>query len=285
MMQSRPSSFKLLPPVIKNLLIINILFYAATWVINNRLQIDLTDLLGLHFPLSEKFHFYQLFTYLFMHDPNDIFHLVFNMFALWMFGYALENLWGGKRFLFFYLVTGIGAGLVHYTIVYFETKSTIDFVNAYIQHPTIEEFQHFVSNTFKPVSQDLVDHYNSMIPTKFTQALRSNNVQDALIISTDYMKTYKVDFLNMPLAIGASGAVFGILVGFGMLFPNTELIMLFFPIPIKAKYAVVLYAGIELFFGVAQFSWDNVAHFAHLGGALFGFIIIKYWQKKAKTFY
>ncbi len=283
--QYRPNSFRSLPLVVKNLLILNVLVYLVSQIESYFFNINLTDILGLHFPLSEKFHLYQLITCMFMHDQTSLFHILFNMFALLMFGKILESVWGPKRFLFFYIVTGIGAGLLHSTVSYYENKPAIDFINSYIQNPDLNDFNVFLGQ-FKPNSMDLVNHYNAVIPTAFNNALSNNNIPEALKISVDYMQTYKIDFPNsLPPAIGASGAIFGILVAFGMLFPNTELYLMFIPIPIKAKYAVILYGVIELFMGVARFSWDNIAHFAHLGGALFGFILVKYWQKGGKNFY
>ena len=274
----RPSRFQILPPIVKNLLIINGIMYLLTVVLAQKFDYDLADVLGLHYPLADKFRPYQLITYLFMH--GSLTHLIFNMFALWMFGNALENLWGPKRFVIYYLITGIGAVVIHYTIVYFQYQPTVDLINNYINHPSLQVFQDFIhSNHIKAASQDIVDHYNSVIPKSYSQALANNNMQEALNISVEFMRTYKIDFLNAPVVIGASGSVFGILIGFGMTFPNTELIIIPIPFPIKAKFAVIGYGAVELFLGIANFSWDNVAHFAHLGGALFGFIIIKYWNK------
>ena len=133
-------------------------------------------------------------------------------------------------------------------------------------------------------SQEMIDHFNEMIPTTYNQAITSNNVPQALQISVDYMQIYRTDFLNAPVVVGASGSVFGILLAFGMLFPNT-LLYIYFAIPIKAKWFVILYGALELFSGLKGSPDDNVAHFAHLGGMLFGFIMIKYWQKKSTRFY
>jgi membrane associated rhomboid family serine protease len=279
----RPNSFSLLPPVVKNLLIINALFFLVKKVMEDQFGIDLADKLGLHFPFSQKFQPYQLITYMFMH--GDFWHLFFNMFALWMFGNTLENLWGSKKFLIYYIITGIGAAVCHYTVVYFQNQATLDFINNYIANPSLNDFNLFLdSNYLKAGSQDVIDHYNAVIPTTFTNAINHSNAAEALQISVDYMRIYKTDFLNAPVIIGASGAVFGILLAFGMLFPNT-LLYIYFAIPIKAKWFVALYGAIELFSGLRGDVSDNVAHFAHLGGMLFGFILIKYWQKKSNTFY
>ncbi|MEO6902976.1 MAG: rhomboid family intramembrane serine protease [Bacteroidia bacterium] len=281
--QYSPNKFTLLPLVVKNLLIINGLFYLATLALNTQFESNLSDSLGLHYPFSEKFHAYQLITYLFMH--GSFWHLFFNMFALWMFGNTLENTWGPKRFLIYYLICGIGAALCHYTVVYFQNQPTLDFINNYIANPNLQQFQFFLkSDYFKASSQEILDHYNAIIPTSYSNAISSNNVQEALRISVDYMNIYKTDFLNAPVVIGASGSVFGILLAFGMLFPNT-LLYIYFAIPIKAKWFVILYGAAELYSGIMATEGDNVAHFAHLGGMLFGFILIKYWQKNKKNFY
>ena len=268
--QYRPNSFNVLPLVVKNLLIINGLFFLATFAFSN--QIDLADTLGLHYPFSEKFHPYQIITYMFMH--GGFMHLFFNMFALWMFGNTLENYWGPKRFLTYYIITGIGAAFCHYAVVYFQIQPTLEIINSYIANPTPAAFQAFLdSEYFKITSLEMLNHYNETIPTAFNNAILANNHVEALRISVDYMISYKTDFLNAPVVVGASGSVFGILLAFGMLFPNTMLYV-YFAIPIKAKWFVVLYGAMELFSGIANSPTDNVAHFAHLGGMLFGFILI-----------
>ncbi len=280
--QYRPQSFNILPPVVKNLLIINGLFFLATLVVGTQFGVDLTDKLGLHYLLSSDFRPYQIITYMFMH--GSFMHLFFNMFALWMFGNTLENYWGPKRFLTYYIITGIGAALCHYSIVYFQNQPTIDFINNYIANPSISDFQTFLnSHQIKLASQTAIDHYNELIPTAYSNAMSTNNVDEAIRISVEYMQIYKADFLNAPVIIGASGSVFGILLAFGMLFPNTML-YIYFAIPIKAKWFVILYGAAELYSGLSNNPGDNVAHFAHLGGMLFGFILIKYWQKSGKTF-
>ena len=211
-----PRGFSFLPPVVKNLLIINILFYLADLTLAWR-GIDLTRWLGLHYVTATDFHFWQFITYMFMH--GNFSHLFFNMFALWMFGYALENYWGGKRFLAYYLITGIGAALCQTGVLAWEI--------------------HSMSMTYTP---EAMSHY-----------------------------------INQIVTVGASGAVFGILLAFGMCFPNT-LIFLYFLIPIKAKWFVLIYGVIELFAGIGGTA-DGVAHFAHVGGMIFGFFLILYWKK------
>jgi membrane associated rhomboid family serine protease len=171
-------------------------------------------------------------------------HIFFNMFALWMFGSAIEKIWGAKKFLTYYLITGFGAFILHYAIVAFQ-----------------------VQQLMPDVSPEML------------QDIKANGL-DILMRNQNYTNpTFaKLNLLyNIPV-VGASGAVFGILLAFGMMFPDTRLMLLFFPVPIKAKYFVIGYGAIELFSGIANRPGDNVAHFAHLGGMLFGFILIKYWN-------
>lgn len=257
--------------VVKNLLIINVIMFLTSVILKNQFSFDLSDRLGLHFPTSEKFQPYQIITYMFMHDTNDVWHIFFNMLALWMFGNTLENVWGSKRFLIYYLITGIGAAICHYTIVYFQISDILHAIDAYIANPSLVSFDTF-SNTY-----DLNVHSSDF--------LSSYNPQEALQISVDQVRELKTTILNGPNIIGASGAVYGILLAFGMLFPNTEMYMMFVPVPIKAKWLVLGYGAIELFSGLRGAIGDNVAHFAHLGGMLFGFILIKIWQRNANTFY
>lgn len=222
--QFSPNGFPILPPIVKNLLIINALLYLGM-VAASRFNIDLNDILGLHFFMASDFKPFQIITYMFMHGSFG--HLFFNMFALWMFGNVLENVWGAKRFLLFYLICGIGAGL---------TQELVQYI------------QYSVS----------LSQYDRV------------NLGDAIVSMSEY--------LNMMTTVGASGAVYGILLAFGMMFPNS-LIYLYFAIPIKAKWFVIAYAAIELFSGLAM-PGDHVAHFAHLGGMLFGLILILVWRRK-----
>ena len=225
MFQSRQGFFSSIPPVTKNLIIINLLFWLAEIVLP-RVGIDLVKYLGLHYFAASDFNAVQLVTYMFMHDPGSFGHVFFNMFSVFMFGRTLEMVWGSKRFLIYYLTTGIGAGLVQEVTWFFSLRDAID----------------------------------------------------ATIVQAGWETTRAL--LNNVITIGASGAVFGILLAFGMLFPNAELFIMFIPIPVKAKYFVIFYGIVELFLGVGNFSGDNIAHFAHLGGMLFGFFLIKYWKKR-----
>ncbi|MCC6691287.1 MAG: rhomboid family intramembrane serine protease [Bacteroidia bacterium] len=270
----RPSNFQILPPVIKNILIINIIFLFAQFVLRTKYSIELSEYLGLHYFLADKFRIYQAITYMFMH--GDFFHLLSNMFALWMFGSVLENFWGPKRFLTFYLVTGLGAAITHYVIFYFQIHPAVSFINDYIANPDLKQFEEFVrSEHFKPISEEVRNRFNDMAE-QYNNMEAAGNQQGMLATSLEFINNYKQTLLNAPVVVGASGSVFGVLLAFGMLFPNT-LLYVYFAIPIKAKYFVIIYGLVELFSGVQDNPGDNVAHFAHLGGMLFGFIMIKYW--------
>ena len=261
----RPTGYRFLPEVVKNLLIINVIMYLATQLMLSR-GVDLTDILGLHYFASEKFRIYQIVTYMFMHDSNSFMHILLNMLALYMFGSVVENVWGGKKFLTFYLLTGFGAAVAHYAIVYFQMQPSITFFNDYINSADLNQMYALVNS----------DAYGSSFGPDFRELLQTNPTQ-ALEVSIDFAKQFRNDLLNAPVVIGASGAVYGVLLAYGMLFPNS-LLYLFFAIPVKAKYVVVLYGIIELFSGIS--GGDNVAHFAHLGGLVTGIIIILYWRQK-----
>jgi len=270
----RPGGWSILPPVVKNLLIINGIFFLATFTFQNVFHIDLTEILGLHYFSADNFSPYQFITYMFMHAGFS--HIFFNMFALWMFGRILENVWGPKRFLTYYIITGIGAAIVHYVVFYFQISPTLNIIDNFLNNPSIENFMSYLhSENFKIVSYEMQNHYN-----EFSHAYNSaigSNPTHALQLAIDFMGQYRIDYLNAPVVVGASGAIFGILLAFGMLFPNS-LLYIYFAFPIKAKYFVMIYGAIELYSGIAE-KGGNVAHFAHLGGMLFGFLLLKYWKK------
>jgi membrane associated rhomboid family serine protease len=278
-MEFRPSKFSILPPVVKNLLILNGLFFLATIVFETRLGIDLVDILGLHYFAADEFKPYQLITYMFMHGSFT--HILFNMLAVWMFGNALENVWGSKRFLTYYLITGIGAALIQYLVLAIQLGPAIDAINFVALNPTHENVSAFFNSTYFGIDgsdYEMQNKYHAFIDT-YNTLLNENNMNGAAQAAHDFFVDYKGYFLNLPKVVGASGALFGLLLAFGMIFPNA-LIFLYFAIPIKAKYFVILYGLIELFYGFANTEGDNVAHFAHLGGMLFGFIMIKMWKRK-----
>ena len=228
MNQYSPTGFSFLPVVVKNLLIINGIMYLAD-VVLVRFGIDLNSTLGLHFFLASDFRPYQLLTYMFMH--GNFSHLFFNMFALWMFGNTLENIWGTKRFLIYYLLCGLGAGVLQEGVQY------IEYITTFANYQNVN-----MGGSIIPMSQ----------------------------------------YLNYMTTVGASGAIYGLLLAFGMMFPNS-MIYLYFLVPIKAKWFVIGYAVIELLNGLGA-SGDHVAHFAHLGGMLVGLIIILIWKKKGRLY-
>jgi len=274
------SRFGLLPPVVKNLLILNGLFFLASLSFDQVFHIDLNNLLGLHYYSSDKFSPYQFITYMFMH--GSFLHIFSNMFALWMFGKELEMRWGPSRFLTYFLVTGLGAAIIQIGVMYFELQPTILAIKTYVAKPSPADFKIFLESgffqlpsfEFQTYYKHFIDNYNLLLTT---------NTDQAVLSSVEFMTQYKTAFLNAPVVIGASGAVFGILLAFGMMFPNTVL-YIYFAIPMKAKYFVMLYGGFEIYAGLSNRTGDNVAHFAHLGGMIFGFILIMYW-KKTKQFY
>lgn len=236
--------FSDIPPVVKNLLIINVLMFLAKYGLGS-MGVDLDRIFGLFFIKSSQFQPYQIVTHMFMH--GSVMHLAFNMFALWMFGRIIESVWGAKRFFIYYFATGIGAAIFQITATYIH---------------------------FAITASSLPDNaVNMVIKEGYQVLMNGQNYSDAVL--------GKLNLITNTVTIGASGAVFGVVLAFGMLFPNTELMLLFPPIPIKAKYAAVLMLGL----GVMLDFRGNVAHFAHLGGMVFGYILIKYWNSKSKTFY
>ncbi len=268
-----PASPSLLPVVVKNLLIINGLFFLATFSLQS-LRIDLLDLLGLHYFGASKFRPIQFLTYMFLHA--NMAHIFFNMFALWMFGKELENLWGPKRFLGYYLATGIGASLIHYGVLYFELAPTLAQLDQLVREPDLTAFADFMAAN-PPASQEMINNHNQFVNTSGYNDLLASRPDLALEKAVDYMLVYREGLLNAPMVVGASGAVFGLLLAFGMSFPNA-MIYVFFAIPMKAKWFVVIYGVFELYNGVAGTA-DGVAHFAHLGGMLFGLGLILWWRR------
>ena len=240
--------FMALPPVVKNLILINVVMLIADFTAKSVFGTDLTTILGLYFPKSDKFMPLQIITHMFMHA--NFMHLFFNMFALYMFGGILENVWGPKRFLIYYMVCGLGAAFVHETVIMFQYNKLI--------------------NAISP------DNLQQVIDNGATVLNEGKQYADATMRDLQML-------LNTP-TVGASGAIFGVLLAFGVLFPNTQLMLLFPPIPIKAKYFVIGYGAIELYLALTQ-PGSNIAHAAHLGGMLFGYILIRYWRKTTTTLY
>ncbi len=234
-----------IPPITKNLLIINVLIFFGT-IVADSYGIDLARYLGLHFVLSDHFNLAQLFTYMFMHGGFT--HLFFNMFALWMFGRILEQVWGPKRFLTYYIVCGVGAGVIQELVV---------------------GIQYYLATSGMPAEAvDIVLREGA------------NALMQGKNFAIDEMAS--LNFIVNGLTVGASGAIYGILLGFGLLFPNEKMFVFPLPFPIPAKYFVIGYAVIELLLGIANNPTDNVAHFAHLGGMIFGYILIMYWRNQIR---
>ena len=239
--------FSHLPDVVKNLMIINGLFFLATWSLKNK-GIDLSSWLALHQFQSPKFMPHQLITHMFMHA--NFTHLFFNMFTLWMFGKTLENVWGGKRFLTYYVITGLGAALIYIAYIQLQISNISSNLNPE-QYKIVLNEGHKVLQNFQNYTNTDMGQLNS--------------------------------FINTPM-VGASGAVYGLLLAFGMLFPNT-LLYLYMAIPVRAKYFVGGIGILALISGISNNPGDNVAHFAHLGGMIIGVILLKYWKKNGDIYY
>ena len=269
--QYSPAGFNLLPPVVKNLLIINGLFYLATLSLDTAYGINLVNILGLHYFKSDLFRPYQFVTYMFLHGGFS--HVAMNMFALWMFGYLLENVWGSKRFLTYYMITGIGAAIVQVFMQWIDISSVQAAASAYGANPTLDGFIGFVRHHY-PVYYNAPGPLRSFI-NEWTLAKNSPGYAGQ---SLDYIGQLLKLQMDVP-TVGASGAVYGILLAFGMMFPNM-LVYVYFLFPIKAKWIVLIYGALELYSGISNNPGDDVAHFAHLGGMIFGFFLILYWKKK-----
>ena len=259
-----------LTPVVKNLLIINIVIFAVEYL----LGINFAVKFGLYYIFSNAFAPYQFITHLFLHGSG--WHLFGNMFGLFIFGPLLERVWGSQRFLFYYFFTGLGASVLYMAVDYYEVSQVQSEAEYALEAPSPDRFSTFMLENLNPPPPEIrqfIDRYY-------------DNPNNASLISQskEYIRLV-VGSQENGLVVGASGAIFGILLAFGMLFPNTELFLLFFPFPIKAKYFVLFYGLYELWTGFQRVPGDNVAHFAHLGGMLFGFILIKLWKDKRSTFY
>jgi len=237
-----------MPPVVKNIIMINVLMLLATYAAQSVFQIDLNSILGLYFPKSEQFKPVQIITHMFMH--GGFWHIFFNMYALFIFGQALENVWGPKRFFIFYIVCGLGAAFTHEAVIAFQ-------YNHLVHSLSTEDLQ--------IVLNEGTAYFNQ-----------------GKVFSNETMKSLQL-LLNTP-TVGASGAIFGVLLAFGVLFPNTQLMLIFPPIPFKAKYLVIGYGAIELYLAITQ-PGSDIAHAAHLGGMLFGYLLIRYWRKTTNTLY
>lgn len=256
MTQFRPSRFEILPTVVKNLVIINVLVFLAQNTIGKPGgEFNMDNIMALHTWQSPLFKPWQFVTHMFMH--GTIGHIFSNMFALWMFGSVLENVWGPKRFFTFYMICGLGAALCHMLVLHFETQAMLARFNS------LPDDTAAISSFISDYGKNLI----GPIPLSYEGA------QGVLVANVN------------GATLGASGAVFGCLAAFGYLFPNT-FIYVGFLFPVKAKWFVMAYAAFELFAGIQNSAGDNVAHFAHLGGALAGIILVYFWNRNnRKTFY
>ena len=233
-----------LPDIVKQLIIINVLFFLGSMSLGNAAY----DLLALHYPQNPKFAPWQVLTHMFMH--GSINHILFNMFGLWMFGTPLEQMWGKQKFIFYYLSAGLGAVLIQTLVYHYDVIA---------------------------VSQILLE--NGLTKLDVNSFYETGRLNNSIIQSVGEERLYSSIQSFRAVMVGASGALYGILVGFAMLFPNVQLMLLFPPIPIKAKFLVPLLILFDLFFGFTSYSVGPIAHFAHIGGAITGFVMMWYWKK------
>jgi membrane associated rhomboid family serine protease len=234
-----------LTDAIKHIIIINVILFVAPQL----LKLDLTNIFALHFPKNEHFGLWQYITHMFMH--GSFAHILFNMYGLWAFGTPLEQMWGKKKFIFFYFSAGIGAGIIYTLVNYYQFNGVYDlFLNA------------------------------GLNPSEVLSILEKGSTNDYRVIENITQEQFNTitSLYNTP-AVGASGAIYGVLVAFGLYFKDAKLALIFLPIPIAAKYFIPIMILGDLFFGVTKYSVGNIAHFAHIGGALIGFIIAWYWKK------
>jgi membrane associated rhomboid family serine protease len=270
MTEFRPSRFEILPLIIKNLLIINVLFFLAQKTIGLQGMFNMNDFLALHHVKSPLFKPWQLVTHMFLH--GNLMHLIGNMFALWMFGSVLENLWGPKRFLTFYFICGIGAALLHLAFLWYDFNPLLQDFMQLKQRPSPELIGAFYQNygLFQDATAtNLVNNY-----------LREPSNTLYLDQALSYISDITYRFISTP-TLGASGAVFGVLAAFVYLFPNTYIYLYFF-VPVKAKWIGLVYFGIEIYYAIENSAGDNVARWAHIGGAIVGFILVLTWNSKNK---
>ena len=230
---------------IKHLIIINVIVFVAPQL----MQLDFSNILALHFPMNEKFGFWQYVSHMFIHGSFS--HILFNMYGLWAFGSPLEQMWGRNKFIFFYFSAGLGAAIIYTLVNYYQFNGIYDlFMNA------------------------------GLNKTEIISILEAAKTNDQRVINAVTQEQFdKIIGLYNTSAVGASGAVYGVLVAFGMYFKDAKLMMIFLPVPIAAKYFIPILIAIDFFFGMTNYSIGNIAHFAHIGGALIGFLVAWYWKK------
>ncbi|MDA0195932.1 MAG: rhomboid family intramembrane serine protease [Bacteroidetes bacterium] len=260
-----------LTPTVKNLLLINVIIYVIAQLFGLS---GMNRLMGLYYFDSPYFYPFQFFTYMFSHGGFT--HILFNMLGLFFLGPLLEQFWGAKKFLTFYLLTGIGAGFIYLGLSYFQISPMKEMMDLFLYSPDPESFYAFISE---------YDNYSSIQSYRIYEAYADNPGSSTLRAQAVQVVQQIYSFkINIPM-VGASGAIYGILMAFGFLFPNTELMLLFPPIPIKAKYLVLILGGMAVYSGFSENPGDNTAHFAHLGGIIVSYIILKFWQQGKKDFY
>ena len=260
-----------LTPTVKNLLLINVILYFLPSILGLS---GINRIMGLYYWDSPYFYPFQFFTYMFSH--GGLGHIFFNMLGLFFLGPLLEQFWGGKRFLTFYLATGIGAGFIYLMINFFQLNPIKTAAEDYALNPNPDDFYTLIAK---------YDKYDFDYSNQVYEAYYDNPTNSSLERQTiEIAESFYNRNLGIPM-VGASGAIYGILMAFGLLFPNTELMLLFPPIPIKAKYLVLILGGMAIFSGFRDSAGDNTAHFAHLGGMIVSYILIKFWQKNSKNFF
>ena len=269
--------FGRLTPVVKVLLLINIGIFAIGKIFG--LHDVIVHYFALRYVNAELFAPFQFVTYMFLH--GDFYHLLGNMFALFIFGPALEHLWGPKNFLMYYMICGLGAAIMFGVIDYAEKSKIENDTSSFIAAPSPDKFSDYVASNIP--NDGYWYEFFSAATSLEPRYYESPNDQGIIQNCKNLVSKFYSIISNIPM-LGASGAVFGILIGFGMLFPNTVLVLLFPPIPIKAKYLVAIYAVYEIFYGIRQVPGDNVAHFAHIGGMLVGFLLIKFWLRAGNKY-
>ncbi|PWJ36068.1 rhomboid family intramembrane serine protease [Sediminitomix flava] len=262
-------------PIVKNLLIINIGVFILVEFLRSTFNIDVTNLFSYHYPGSPDFQIYQFVTYMFMH--GSFMHLFSNMFGLFIFGPLLEQVLGSKRFLQLYMIAGIGTGLIYGGINYFEMTQIQDAYYAFVSNPTPQAFIDFFTN-YGPEFNQLnpahrMDFYEFMHTTFPADPSNKVYINEA----TQYVQYFYDQHLNYSM-VGASGAIFALIMAFGLIFPNMQLMLLFPPIPIKAKFLVMFYGAYEIYELMLQSPGDNVAHLAHILGMGFAYVLLKMWK-------
>jgi membrane associated rhomboid family serine protease len=277
----QPRGFNVLPIGVKNIIIINVIFFFATWSFSYGQHINLNSILGLFYPGHPNFKPYQFITYMFMH--GDISHLAMNMLSLWFLGSIMEQVWGLQRFIVYYVVCGLGAALCHLGIMYYQSYQLHEAANAFFANPSYAQFTHFIYSNKVDLNTSLVQNsWGSFIQTWANDPSNTNLLANGKQYVQEYISNFYVfDARFSSGMIGASGAVYGILFAYGYLFPNT-LLYVYFLVPIKAKYLVAILGAVEIFLAWKYVPGDNIAHIAHLGGMLVGFVLLLIWKKTIK---